>query len=119
MQYNGSSSFGGALWDGGTLLVSRLVTASESNEEDRDGIGRRDIYTFFEDGASLLSTETSSHKRHGFDKDFVSAIGSDSTALAKILDTTADPSNSSCAKDRTYDLDEDCDVDDDDLQTTC
>ena len=84
VQYNGSSSFGGALWDGGTLLVSRLVTASESNEEDRDGIGRRDIYTFFEDGASLLSTETSSHKRHGFDKDFVSAIGSDSTALAKI-----------------------------------
>ena len=24
--------------------------SSESNEEDRDGIGRRDIYTFFEDG---------------------------------------------------------------------
>ena len=32
--YNGSSTFGGALWDGGTLLVSRLVTASENNEED-------------------------------------------------------------------------------------
>ena len=49
--YNGSTDFGGALWDGGTLLVSRPVTASEYNEEDRDGFGKRDIYTFFEGGA--------------------------------------------------------------------
>ena len=30
--YNGSSAFGGAAWDGGTLLVSRLVTASEETK---------------------------------------------------------------------------------------
>ena len=41
--YNGSTDFGGALWDGGTLLVSRPATASEYNEEDRDGFGKRDI----------------------------------------------------------------------------
>ena len=63
--YNGSTDFGGALWDG-TLLVSRPVTASEYNEEDRDGFGKRDIYTFFEDGASLLSTESNTDRRQGF-----------------------------------------------------
>ncbi|MEC7984133.1 MAG: hypothetical protein VX278_03145 [Myxococcota bacterium] len=109
--YNGSSSFGGALWDGGTLLVSRLVTASESNEEDRDGIGRRDIYTFFEDGASLLSSESNNDRRQGFDLDFVTAIGGNSTALDLILNTSA-----TCSAYSIYDLDEDCDADSDDLQ---
>jgi hypothetical protein len=104
--YNGSSSFGGAIWDGGTLLVSRLVTASEGNEEDRDGIGRRDIYTFFEDASSVLYSETYTDKRQGFDVDFVSAVGGSSTVLDLILDPD----------DTTYDLDEDEDVDSDDLQ---
>ena len=64
--YNGPTEFGGALWDGGTLLVSRPVTADEYNEEDRDGFGKRDIYTFFEGGATLLSTESNTDRRQGF-----------------------------------------------------
>ncbi len=116
VQYDGATEFGGALWDGGTLLVSRIVTASESNEEDRDGIGRRDIYTFFEEGVSSLYSESYDDKRQGFDLDFVTSIGADATALDLILDTTVDPDDSSCADDQSYDLNDDCQVDDQDLQ---
>ena len=105
--YNGPTDFGGALWDGGTLLVSRPVTASEYNEEDRDGFGKRDIYTFFEGGASLLSTESNTDRRQGFDKGFATFVGGDSTALGLILDTS----------DTTYDLNEDGSVNSTDLQT--
>ena len=105
--YNGPTEFGGALWDGGTLLVSRPVTASEYNEEDRDGFGKRDIYTFFEGGASLLSTESNTDRRQGFDKGFATFVGGDSTALDLILDTS----------DTTYDLNEDGSVNSTDLQT--
>ena len=107
VQYDGPTEFGGALWDGGTLLVSRPVTASEYNEEDRDGFGKRDIYTFFEDGASLLSTESNTDRRQGFDKGFATFVGADSTALGLILDTS----------DTTYDLNEDGSVNSSDLQT--
>ena len=105
--YNGPTEFGGALWDGGTLLVSRPVTASEYNEEDRDGFGKRDIYTFFEGGATLLSTESNTDRRQGFDKGFATFVGADSTALDLILDTS----------DTTYDLNEDGSVNSTDLQT--
>ena len=114
--YDGPATYEGALWDGGTLLVSRIVTASENNEEDRDGIGRRDIYTFFEDGVSAMYTESINDRRQGFDIDFVTDVGADTTALSKILDTTPDTTNPSCAKDQTYDLNDDCAVDDQDLQ---
>ena len=114
--YDGPSTYDGALWDGGTLLVSRIVTSAESNEEDRDGIGRRDIYTFFEDGVSAMYTESVNDKRQGFDLDFVTDVGADATALDLILDTTVDPSDPSCALDQTYDLNDDCAVDDQDLQ---
>jgi len=114
--YDGDASYGGALWDGGDLLVSRIVTASESNEEDRDGIGRRDIYTFFEDGVTAMYSESINDKRQGFDLDFVTNIGADSAALDLILDTTPDPDDASCADDQSYDLNDDCQVDDQDLQ---
>jgi hypothetical protein len=114
--YDGDADYGGALWDGGDLLVSRIVTASESNEEDRDGIGRRDIYTFFEDGVSAMYSESVNDKRQGFDLDFVTDIGADSAALDLILDTTPDPDDASCADDQSYDLNDDCQVDDQDLQ---
>ena len=39
----------------GDTLVSRPVTAAEYNEEDRDGFGKRDIHTFFEDGVFLTT----------------------------------------------------------------
>ncbi len=114
--YDGDTDYGGALWDGGDLLVSRIVTAAESNEEDRDGIGRRDIYTFFEDGVTAMYSESVNDKRQGFDLDFVTDVGADSTALDLILDTTPDPDDASCADDQTYDLNDDCQVDDQDLQ---
>ena len=114
--YEGDADVGGALWDGGDLLVSRTVTAAESNEEDRDGIGRRDIYTFFEDGVTAMYSESVNDKRQGFDLDFVTNVGADSTALDLILDTTVDPDDTSCADDRSYDLNDDCQVDDQDLQ---
>lgn len=114
--YNGPTEFGGALWDGGTLLVSRIVEASEYNEEDRDGIGHRDIYTFFEPAESVLSSESNVDRRQGLDRTFVSNVGNNSTLLDLILDTSPNTANPSCPVTGLYDLDEDCDVDADDLQ---
>ncbi|MDP6934038.1 MAG: PilC/PilY family type IV pilus protein, partial [Myxococcota bacterium] len=115
VQYDGDDDFGGAIWDAGDLLVSRPVTSAESNPDDRDGFGKRDIYTFFEDAATLMSTESSVYHRQGFDYEFVYAVGTDSSVLDLILDTTStvDPP---CADDGTYDLNYDCMVDSDDLQ---
>lgn len=117
--YNGPSDYGGAIWDGGDLLVSRIVTSTEFNPEDRDGFGRRDIYTFFEPAYDLSSTTLSSEGdgdlRMGFDATFVSEVAADSTVLDHILDTSTDASG--CAADTTYDLSKDgCNVDSDDLQ---
>ena len=90
IQYDGDSDIGGALWDAGELLVSRLVTAGETNPENRDGYGRRDIYTFFEPAVSVLSSESSSDRRQGLDKEFVAAVGSSATILDEILDVDGD-----------------------------
>jgi hypothetical protein len=123
--YDGDSQFGGAQWDAGDLLVSRPVTASEQQPDDRDGIGKRDIYTFVEEvydwnasGSSLYS-EANSTKRMGFDYDFaneVSASAKGSEFLELFLDTT-DADSDGCADDLAYDLTKDgCDVDQSDLQ---
>ena len=114
----GSSDYGYAIWDGGNLLVSRPVTSAEDNPDDRDGFGKRDIYTFWEPAVSLMSTESTDDRRQGFDIDFVSAGGGDATALSYVLDTTLDATNPPCGTGiETYDLDKDgCLVDDDDLQ---
>jgi hypothetical protein len=114
--YEGPSAYGGAVWDGGDLLVSRPITASESNPDDRDGVGKRDIYTW-EDGAaglSALATEVVSG-RIGFDYDFSQAVGSSTSVLSTYFDTTLG-SPSPCAADQSYDLDGNCRVDGDDLQ---
>lgn len=105
--YDGPSMFGGALWDGGTLLVSRPVTSDEYNEEDRDGFGKRDIYTFFEEGATLISTESNTDRRQGFDKGFATFVGGNTTTMSMILDTS----------DTMYDLNQDGSVDSDDVQS--
>jgi len=113
----GSSDYGGAVWDGGDLLVSRPVTSGETNPDDLDGFGKRDIFTFWDPAYTLMQTESDDDRRQGFDADFVSAVGSDATALSYMLDTTIDTANPPCAEDDTYDLDKDgCLVDDDDLQ---
>ncbi len=117
--YNGPSDYGGALWDGGDLLVSRLVTSTEDNPEDRDGVGRRDIYTFWEPAYDLTSTVLSSEgdgdRRMGFDRTFAQQVAADSTVLNRILDTSV--GSGGCASDPAYDLSKDgCLVDEDDLQ---
>lgn len=116
--YEGPSAYGGAVWDGGDLLVSRPVTSAESNPDDRDGVGKRDIYTF-EDNAYLLASltgEANSARRIGFDYEFVQAVGASSLTLDLYLDTSLDLTNLPCAADDAYDLNDDCLVDSDDLQ---
>jgi hypothetical protein len=114
--YEGPSAYGGAVWDGGDLLVSRPITASESNPDDRDGVGKRDIYTW-EDGASGLSSlgVERSAGRLGFDYDFAQAVGSSPAVLSTYFNTALG-SVAPCAEDLAYDLDGDCRVDGDDLQ---
>jgi hypothetical protein len=123
--YDGSSQFGGAVWDAGDLLVSRPVITAESNPGDQDGLGQRDIYTFVPEfmdysGNSMYS-EGTSDLRMGFDREFYDAVdtvvsNNDSAFLDTFLDTT-DADSDGCADDLGYDLDQDgCDVDLDDLQ---
>ncbi len=114
VQYDGDSDIGGALWDGGELLVSRIVESGEANPGDLDGFGRRDIFTFWDDAVSVMSSESSSTRRQGLDRDFVAAIATSSTLLDKILDTDTESDGS--PSDDTYDLDLDDDVDRDDLR---
>jgi len=113
--YEGPSAYGGAVWDAGDLLVSRPVTASEDNPDDRDGVGHRDIYTW-EDGAAALSGLAGDRivGRLGFDYEFARAVGSSASALDRYLDVTV--GTAPCAADERYDLDGDCVVDGDDLQ---
>lgn len=113
--YDGPSEYGGAVWDAGNLLVSRPVTSAESNPDDRDGFGKRDIYTFFEPAEVAMSSEADSDKRMGLDYEFVSNISTDETAMLQILkmDSTRAPP---CADDQSYDFTGDCLVDEDDLQ---
>jgi hypothetical protein len=108
--YEGDAAYGGAVWDGGDLLVSRPVTASENNPDDRDGVGKRDIYTF-EDFAytTAMGLEADTDRRMGFDYDFVQAINS--TVLDFYLDT------SETGPEAAYDLNGDEVVTQDDLQS--
>jgi hypothetical protein len=113
--YNGSSQFGGALWDAGDLLVSRPAQADEDNPMDQDGFGQRDIFTFVPEVAAAVSSTdavwaedssgVSTDDRMNFDRNFVDAVDSNS-----LLDTFMDTSNTA------YDMDGDNDVDADDLQ---
>jgi hypothetical protein len=115
VMYEGPAQYGGALWDGGDLLVSRPVVHAESNPEDRDGVGQRDIY-FYEDGAaSLMTSEVSSTRRIGFDREFVTTVGGASSQFSNYFDTT--PPGGGCdTDDWPYDLTKDCNVDENDLQ---
>lgn len=115
--YEGPTEYGGAVWDGGDLLVSRPVDHAEYNEEDRDGIGHRDIYTFEYNAYTLMSAEGSTDRRLGFDKEFVDNVGVSGT-----LDYYMDITESGAAAgytspwNLTYDDYGDNLVDQDDLQ---
>ena len=113
--YDGPTEFGGAIWDAGDLLVSRPVTAGESNPDDRDGFGKRDIYTYFTEAAALMPVETTGDRRQGLDYEFVFAVGATASTIDLILDTTSSVAPP-CGDDPSYDLNDDCMVDEDDLQ---
>lgn len=114
--YDGPSEYGGAVWDAGDLLVSRPVYASESQLDDRNGFGQRDIYTFFEPATVAMSGEALSDKRMGLDADFVSALEADPGVMGLIMNMDVGRAPP-CADDQAYDLTGDCLVDADDLQT--
>ncbi len=112
--YDGDDQFGGAIWDAGDLLVSRPVIQGETNPDDRDGLGQRDIYTFVPELMSLSSAtydvvdEAEEYLRMGFDADFVSAASSSDEMLGKFIDLDNEQYN--------LDLDADEVIDSDDLQ---
>ncbi len=113
--YTGPSAYGGAIWDGGDLLVSRPVVHAESNPEDRDGIGQRDIYFYEDNAAGIMGSEASMNRRIGFDREFVTDVGGASSVFSQYFDTT--PPGSGCdPADWPYDFTQDCNVDTDDLQ---
>lgn len=89
-----SYSCGGALWDGGDLLVSRLVTSDDYQTDDNDGDGLRDIYTFWEPAASSthnsFGSDATSDQRMPLDRRFADAVGADPALLGQILDLSVD-----------------------------
>lgn len=120
IKYDGDAQFGYADWDAGDLLVSRPVIASESNPDDRDGLGQRDIYTFVPELMPLtgeaIYTEAVSDHRMGFDYEFVDAIANNPSYLTWFMDDT-DADADGCADDLAFDLSKDgCDVDSGDMQ---
>ncbi len=113
----GDASYGGAVWDGGDLLVSRIVEHADHNEFDDDGIRHRDIY-FWDDNVATKMSSQAADQRLSFDNDFVTAVGT-SSLLDSFLDTSRVDWSACVAgssSPEAYDLDLDCDVDDDDLQ---
>ena len=117
---SGNTQFGGADWDAGDLLVSRPVITSESNPDDRDGLGQRDIYTFVEEmmvlSGEAVYNEGNDDHRMGFDYEFVEAVANNMGHLPYFLDNT-DADSNGCADTTAYDLNKDgCDVDADDMQ---
>lgn len=117
--YDATSSFGGAVWDGGNLLVSRPVPGGERQPGDHDGVGWRDIYTFFDEASTITDFDAENERRMPFDSLFASAVSGDAGSFDKILDTTAYGSItcvSGVGPFSEHDLDEDCDIDGNDLQ---
>ena len=119
-----SYSCGGALWDGGDLLVSRLVTSYDTQWDENDGVGYRDIYTFFEEAATLsygsFGSNAQNNKFMPFDRRFVEAVASEPTVFDLVLDLDVDSGTGcSTAAAKTFDLDKGggCTaVDEDDLR---
>lgn len=104
-----SYSCGGALWDGGDLLLSRLVTDDDRTVDDNDGEGFRDIYTFWEPAASITSasfgTLAASDRFMPLDRRFVDAVAADATVLNRILDTSTDASGCPTTASLVYNFD--------------
>jgi len=112
---NGVEEFGYALWDAGDLLVSRPVSASEPNPDDRDGFGQRDIYTWVPElddisTSAHLSEDGSGSSDEGrmhLDRNFPDAV-----VTANVLEEFVDTGDVD-----SWDFDGDESVTSDDLQT--
>ena len=104
-----SYSCGGALWDGGDLLLSRLVTEDDQQDDDNDGELYRDIYTFWEPAASLsyrsFGAISATDRAMPLDRRFVDAVGSDPATLNLVLDTTTDTSGCPTSSSLIYNFD--------------
>lgn len=116
----GDPAYGGAVWDGGDLLVSRIVEHADHDEFDNDGIRHRDIYFWDDTIAASYMGAYSADERLPFDNDFVTAVGT-SPILDNFMDTSRSGAGwatcvSGTSSPEAYDLDKDCDVDDDDMQ---
>ncbi len=105
----------GARWDAGWLLYEREASGGEANEDDRDGLGTRDIYFYDAALTDAMPSDAEEH-RMSFDAEFVSAA-SRLGLLGRYLDDTA--LSSGRAADEAYNLDQSSDgrVDATDLQT--
>lgn len=119
----GDPSVGNAVWDGGDLLVSRIVEHADSDELDNDGIRHRDIYFWDDNVAALAAMSTSAlDRRLPFDVNFVNAVPPTNSLFSGFLDNsrTLPADWTSCVSGSSspepYDLDLDCDVDEDDFQ---
>ena len=104
-----SYSCGGALWDGGDLLLSRLVTEDDRQVDDNDGESFRDIYTFWEPAASITSAGfgalAASDRYMPLDRRFVDAVSANPSVLDRILDTSTDSSGCATAASEVYNFD--------------
>jgi len=74
--YDDAPTLDGALWDAGELLSHRPVHTAEYNEDNRDGMGRRDLYTFLPELAALgtATTAATEEGRHSFDRSLVELL---------------------------------------------
>ncbi len=104
----------GARWDAGWLLYEREASGGEANEDDRDGIGTRDIYFYDAALADAMPSDADEH-RMSFDAEFVRAAQS-LGLVGRYLDDTS--LSSGRAADEAYNLDRSDDgrVNADDLQ---
>ena len=119
--YDTLSPYGGAVWDGGNLLVSRPVPGGEYNDGDHDGVNYRDIYTYMEEAATLsgLSSDSMLERRQPLDKQFVTSVAGDATARDLVLDWDAYGSLTCVSGTGPYaehDINEDCSISSADLQ---
>ncbi|MCB9793781.1 MAG: hypothetical protein H6741_13765 [Alphaproteobacteria bacterium] len=111
-EFDTSQANAGPLWDAGLLLVSRNVTAGQYNRNDRNGTGRRDIYTWVPEllSSTTLANQAARNGRMSFDKSIVDAAYYNPSIVNLIL-----PAATGDAED-PGDLDWDGDVDAADLQ---
>jgi hypothetical protein len=113
-------SYDGAYWDAGTLLASRPVFQGDEQENDMDGDGLRDLYTFVDQLASSATTyghEARDDRRMAFDAFFVEEVRRVEASFLPYFLDNSDSDLDGIPDDTTYDLNGDGAVDYQDLQS--